>query len=183
MGVLLIYYVLPAFYCNVTDIYRIGRKHQRLWVIFAGIYWQLVVSTLSGLLWLLATPYTLLADLSLLVFIGGSFNILINCNPLIKLDGYYALSQALGVVNLQARSSDYVRSQFARVMGEPQAKKVDGQRPVVYAGYWVCSILYSVVLIWLILGWVSGALMDGLRFLGVLLTMLLAAWLAERWWK
>jgi putative peptide zinc metalloprotease protein len=183
MGVLLIYYVLPAFYCNVTDIHRMGRKSERLWVIFAGIYWQLLVSAGGGLLWLLATPYTLLADFSLLLFIGGSFNILINCNPLIKLDGYYALSQALGVVNLQARSSDYVRSLFARVMCEPQAKKVDEQRPVVYVGYWVCSILYSVILIWLILGWVSGALMDGLRFVGVLLTMLLAALLTERWWK
>ena len=47
MGVLLIYYVLPAFYCNVTDIYRLGRKQERLWVIFAGIYWQLLVSALG----------------------------------------------------------------------------------------------------------------------------------------
>jgi multidrug resistance efflux pump len=183
MGVLLIYYVLPAFYCNVTDIYRMGRKHERMWVIFAGIYWQLLVSALGGLLWLIATPYTLLADLSLLVFIGGSFNILINCNPLIKLDGYYALSQALGVVNLQGRSSDYARTLVARLLGEPQTRKVDSQRPLLYASYWVCSILYSVILIWLILGWVSGELMDGLRFFGVLLTMLLAALLTDRWWK
>lgn len=183
MGVLLIYYVLPAFYCNVTDIYRMGRKRERLWVIFAGIYWQLVVSALGGLLWLVATPYTFLADLSLLVFIGGSFNILINCNPLIKLDGYYALSQALGVVNLQSRSSDYARSLLARILGESPARKVDPHRPLLYASYWVCSILYSVILIWLILGWVSGELMDGLRFLGVLLTILLAALLTERWWK
>jgi putative peptide zinc metalloprotease protein len=183
MGVLLIYYVLPAFYCNVTDIYRMGRKYERMWVIFAGIYWQLLVSALGGLLWLIATPYTLLADLSLLVFIGGSFNILINCNPLIKLDGYFALSQALGVVSLQSRSSDYARSLFARLLGEPQTRKVDSQRPLLYVCYWVCSILYSVILIWLILGWVSGGLMDGLRFFGVLLTMLLAALLTERWWK
>ncbi|MEK6406242.1 MAG: efflux RND transporter periplasmic adaptor subunit [Acidobacteriota bacterium] len=183
MGVLLIYYVLPAFYCNVTDIYRMGRRRERLWVIFAGIYWQLLVSALGGLGWLIATPYSLLADLSLLVFIGGSFNILINCNPLIKLDGYYALSQALGVVNLQARSSDYVRSLFARLLGEPQTRHADSQRPLLYFSYWISSILYSVILIWLILGWVSGELMDGLRFLGVLLTMLLTALLTERWWK
>jgi multidrug resistance efflux pump len=183
MGVLLIYYVLPGFYCNVTDIYRIGRKHQRLWVIFAGIYWQLVVSALGGLFWLVATPYTLLADLGLLVFIGGSFNILINCNPLIKLDGYYALSQALGVVNLQRLSSDYVRSLFARVLGEPNQRHSDPQRPLLYVSYWLSSILYSVILIWLILGWISGALMDGLRFLGVLLTILVAALLTEKWWK
>ena len=181
MGVLLIYYVVPAFYCNVTDIYRMGRKHERLWVIFAGIYWQLVVSALGGFLWLIATPYTLLADLSLLVFIGGSFNILINCNPLIRLDGYYALSQALGIVNLQGRSSDFVRSLFARLLGE-RATKADSQRPLLYLSYWVCSILYSAVLVWLILGWVSAELMDTLRLFGVLLTMLLAALLTERWW-
>lgn len=183
MGVLLIYYVLPAFYCNVTDIYRMGRKRDRLWVIFAGIYWQLVVSAVGGLLWLLATPYTLLADIAMLVFIGGSFNILINCNPLIKLDGYYALSQALGVGNLQDRSAEYVRSLFARVIGEAQpVKKADSQRPLLYVSYWICSILYSVILIWLILGWVSGELMDGLGFSGVLLTMLLALLLTEKWW-
>src|SRR4029453_4905594 len=129
MGVLLIYYVLPAFYCNVTDIHRMARKSERLWVIFAGIYWQLLVSAGGGLLWLVATPYTLLADFALLLFIGGSFNILINCNPLIKLDGYYALSQAVGVVNLQARSSEYVRSLFARVTGEKQTGEPQGMKP------------------------------------------------------
>ena len=183
MGVLLIYYVLPGFYCNVTDIYRIGRRSQRLWVIFAGIYWQLVVSTLGGLCWLVSTPYTLFADLALLVFIGGSFNILINCNPLIKLDGYYALSQAFGVVNLQRRSSEYVGSLIARIIGEPKHGRIDPHRPILYVSYWICSILYSVILIWLILGWISGELMDGLRFLGVLLTILLALLLTERWWK
>jgi putative peptide zinc metalloprotease protein len=139
MGMLLIYYVLPAFYCNVTDIYRMGRRHERLWVIFAGIYWQLVVSALGALLWLVATPYTLLADMSLLVFIGGSFNILINCNPLIKLDGYYALSQVLGVVNLQGRSSDYDRSTFARLLGK--RVKADSQRPLIYVSYCVLNCI------------------------------------------
>ena len=133
MGLLLVYYVLPGFYCNVTDIYRMGRKQQRLWVIFAGIYWQLLVSTGGGLIWLLSTPYTVLADISMLVFIGGSFNILVNCNPLIKLDGYYALSQALGIVNLQGKSSAFVRSRIARLIGSAQPRPVDSQRPMVYA--------------------------------------------------
>lgn len=183
MGVLLIYYVLPGFYCNVSDVYRVGRRRERLWVIFAGIYWQLLVGATGGLLWLLATPYTVLADLSFLAFVGATFNILINCNPLIKLDGYYALSQALGIVNLQGRSSEYVKALFSRAIGEPQVKKADSQRPLLYVSYWVCSIIYSVVLIWLILGWISGELMDALRFGGVLLTLILGVLLTERWWK
>ncbi|HSB12226.1 MAG TPA: efflux RND transporter periplasmic adaptor subunit [Blastocatellia bacterium] len=183
MGVLLIYYVLPAFYCNVTDIYRVGRKRERLWVIFAGIYWQLAVSAAGGLFWLLATPYTLFADLAFLTFAGGTFNILINCNPLIKLDGYYALSQALGVVNLQSRSSAYVRGLLARLLGEPRDTKADAGRPMLYVTYWLCSLVYSLILIWLVLGWIGGELMDALRFIGVLLTLILALLLTERWWK
>jgi putative peptide zinc metalloprotease protein len=201
VGVLMIFYVLPALYCNVTDIHRFARKSERLWVIFAGIYWQLLVSALSALAWLLATPFTLLADLSFLIFLGGTFNIIINCNPLIKLDGYYALSQMVGISNLQARSSEYMRSVFARVAygsagaraPESEARLVALSRyspgrsqhrsPAVYLSYWLLSLLYSLALIWLILGWAGDRLMDSLGFAGVLLTILLAALLTERWWK
>ncbi|HXG68200.1 MAG TPA: efflux RND transporter periplasmic adaptor subunit, partial [Blastocatellia bacterium] len=185
LGVLMIYYVLPAFYCNVSDIYRFGKKSQRLWVIFAGIYWQLGVSAAAALVWLLATPYTWLADFMFLVFLGGTFNILINCNPLIKLDGYYALSQALGIPNLQARSAEYVRSLWSRFVNGPGSNHASRitHHASLYLTYWLCSILYSVALIWFILGWAGGALMDWLGFAGVLLTLLLAALLTEKWWK
>jgi multidrug efflux pump subunit AcrA (membrane-fusion protein) len=184
MGVLMIFYVLPAFYCNVTDIHRIGRKRERLWVIFAGIYWQLIVSAAGALVWLVATPYTLISDFAFLILLGGTFNILINCNPLIKLDGYYALTQLLGVENLQARSSEYARSLIGRATGTSSGDgRAPGERPLLYVTYWLCSIAYSVALIWFILAWMGRGLMDGLGLLGVALTLLLAVLLTERWWK
>ena len=184
MGVLMVFYVLPAFYCNVTDIHRIGRKRERLWVIFAGIYWQLVVSAAGALIWLIATPFTLVSDFAFLILLGGTFNILINCNPLIKLDGYYALTQLLGVENLQARSSEYTRSLIGRLLGDRGvARSAPADRPLLYVSYWLCSIGYSVALIWFILAWMGRGLMDGLGLLGVVLTVLLAALLTERWWK
>ena len=183
VGVLMIYYVIPALYCNVSDIYRIGRKRERLWVIGAGIYWQLAVSAVAALIWLTATPFTLLADFTFLVFIGGTLNILFNCNPLIKFDGYYAFSQMVGEQNLQARSSEYVRSLAGRLLGEADRRKEEIRRPSLLIGYWVCSIIYSLVLIWLILGWMGNWLIDGLGLPGVLLTILLAVLLTEKWWK
>jgi multidrug resistance efflux pump len=190
MGVLMIYYVLPGFYCNVTDIHRMGRRRERLWVIFAGIYFQLVLSAAGGLGWLVATAHTLISDLAFLVLLGGTFNLLINCNPLIKLDGYYALSQFLRVQNLQAESSNYVRSLMARLLG---GSRVNGSRSseprpgrdhsILYIGYWACSIIYSIALIWLILAWIGPGLMDWLGLAGVLLTLVLAALLTEKWWK
>ncbi|HJQ70084.1 MAG TPA: efflux RND transporter periplasmic adaptor subunit [Blastocatellia bacterium] len=183
VGLLMIYYVLPALYCNVSDIYRIGRKSERLWVIGAGIYWQLGVSAVAALIWLAATPFTPLADLTFLIFIGGTLNVLFNCNPLIKLDGYYAFSQIVGVPNLQARSSQYVGRVAARLLGEGDGRKDKFNRPALLIGYWLCSIVYSVGLIWFILAWMGNWLIDGLGLFGVLLTLLLAALLTERWWK
>jgi len=201
VGVLMIYYVLPAFYCNVTDIYRLGKKHERLWVIFAGIYWQMLVSSFGALAWMITAPYTVLSDFSFLVFLGGTFNILVNCNPLIKLDGYYALSQLLGIQNLHAQAS----AQASRVIGfligsdgdssagdagsirqRSAAPPLNGKRrpgPLFYLAYWVCSLIYSITLIYFILGWAGSSFMDWFGFFGVLLTLLLAALLTERWWK
>ncbi len=45
VGVLQIYYVLPALYCNVSGIHLIQQRNRRLWVILAGIYWQVLVGT------------------------------------------------------------------------------------------------------------------------------------------
>lgn len=188
VGVLMIYYVLPAFYCNVSDIHRFGRKSERLWVIFAGIYWQLLVSATGAALWLVATPHTLVADFAFLVMLGGTINILFNCNPLIKLDGYYALSQWMGIDNLQSRSSRYIRSIMNRLIDGPDSQKIarptrNQHRPVLFIFYWAASLIYSVILIWLILVWAGAWLMDNLGLLGIFITLLLALLLTEKWWK
>lgn len=185
VGLLMIFYVLPAFYCNVSDIYRLGKRQERLWVIAAGIYWQLLVSAFGAAVWIMATPLTALSDAMFLLFLGGTFNIIINCNPLIKLDGYYALSQLTGVQNLQARSSVYVGSLLTRLLEGPAREKSRAPREHrwLFAGYWAASILYSLALIWLILGWVGDGLMNWMGFFGVLLTLALAALLTERWWR
>jgi multidrug efflux pump subunit AcrA (membrane-fusion protein) len=184
VGILMIFYVLPALYCNVSDIYRFGRRRERLWVIFAGIYFQLVVSAVSAAVWLVSTPYSMLADLAFITFLGASFNIIMNCNPLIKLDGYYALAQLVGEQNLQARSSEYVRSLFYRIVDGPQTKKpVHAARPALYISYWLGSIAYTMLLVWLVLGWAGDWLISNLGFAGVLLTVTLALLLTEKWWK
>jgi putative peptide zinc metalloprotease protein len=180
VGVLMIYYVVPAFYCNVSDIYRFGKRSQRVWVVMAGIYWQLLVSAIGALVWLLATPQTVLADFCFLVFLGGTFNVIINCNPLIRLDGYYALSQLFGVHNLQKRSADYVRRLMDRLMNRPGLPIEEKQGNALYIVYWLLSIAYSIALIWIILTEAGAFLMDYLGFVGILLTVAIAALVGQR---
>jgi multidrug resistance efflux pump len=183
VGVLMIFYLLPALYCNVSDIHRFGRRRERLWVIFAGIYFQLVASAAGGAVWLLSTPYSLLADFAFIIFLSASFNVLFNCNPLIKLDGYYALAQLAGEHNLQARSYEYVRSIFDRLLDGPTARPRRASRPALYLSYWAGSIFYTLILVSLVLGWAGDWLMSNLGITGVLPTIILALLLTERWWK
>jgi putative peptide zinc metalloprotease protein len=183
IGVLMIFYVIPAFYCNVSDIHRFGRRSERLWVIFAGIYFQMVVSAAGALVWLVAQPQTMIADLAFLILTGGTFNIIVNCNPLIKLDGYYALSQWLGVQNLQTRSADYARRLGRRVLDGEQPQTGEGRHSVLYLSYWLCSLAYTAVLIWIILGFAGEWLMNGFGIAGVFLTLGLAGLLTEKWWR
>jgi putative peptide zinc metalloprotease protein len=183
IGVMLIFYVIPALYCNVTDTHRLGRKQERLWVIFAGIYCQLLVSSLGALVWLIATPRTRLADFGFLIFFGGTLNVFLNCNPLIKLDGYYALSQLLGVHNLQDYSSAYVRSLLARWLGLKAPLLVGPQRPGLYLSYWVGSITYTIFSIWFIVGWAGSWLIGKFGFTGKVLTVGLIALFSEKLWR
>ncbi|HEY7547755.1 MAG TPA: efflux RND transporter periplasmic adaptor subunit, partial [Blastocatellia bacterium] len=49
--------------------------------------------------------------------------------------------------------------------------------------YWLCSLAYSIILIWLIVGWAGERLMGAMGVVGVMLTIALAALLTEKWWK
>ncbi len=103
MGFMLMY-LQPAFYCNVNDAWSFPRLAARLWVTAAGVWIEIVFAAVAAIVWWVAQPGTLLADGALLtVFFGCGFAILANANPLLPFDGYFALSDWLGVPNLRQR--------------------------------------------------------------------------------
>src|ERR1051326_5137644 len=108
MGLLLLYFQ-PAFYCNVSEAWLFHKKYQRLWVTFAGAYFELVVCAIATLIWRLIEPGTWLNSLALIVMATSAIKTFFNLNPLIKLDGYYLLSDYLEIPNLRSRSFAYLR--------------------------------------------------------------------------
>jgi putative peptide zinc metalloprotease protein len=114
MGFLLIYFT-PAFYTDTTDQYLFPSVAQREWVIFAGIWVELVCCALATLAWHFLPPGTLWSDLAykviLLSALSGAF---MNLNPLMKFDGYYALAQWLRMSNLREDAFEYLRAWLRR---------------------------------------------------------------------
>lgn len=148
IGILLIYHVLPALYCNVSSAYLIAGRRRRLWVIAAGLYWQALVGAIALLGWSMVEPYTLLSDLAFALFLGSVLDLLLNANPLIKLDGYYFLSQLLRLPNLAERSRSYLSSSLERVLAGQkieEPKRRSGRREqAIYAVFGLASFAFTL---------------------------------------
>ncbi|MBI1722314.1 MAG: hypothetical protein HYR48_00225 [Gemmatimonadetes bacterium] len=164
MGAMLIY-GQPAFYCNVNDAWTFSDLRARLWVTAAGSWIQMVVAGLAAIVLWVVEPDTLVAQICVVaVLMGGVTTIMANANPLIPLDGYYALSDYLEIPNMRQRALGYVGWLIRRYVlrlsvPEPQ---VDDRERRVFVIYGLLALAYIWSLLTLLalrlLGWVSGLL-------------------------
>src|SRR5262249_24607124 len=127
---------------------------------------------LAVFVWRLTTPDSLINYLAFVVLSACGVQTLFNFNPLLKLDGYYLLSDWLEVPNLQQRSADYVKGRIrwllwgaARPEREPRGR--------VLLAYGLVSWLYSFAFLALSLVVMSHFLGARLGLLGLAAVMLL----------
>jgi putative peptide zinc metalloprotease protein len=151
IGFLLLYFQ-PAFYCNISDAWLFPEKSRRLWVTFAGAYLEMFVWSLATLTWWITDTDNWVSFLALIVMATSGIKSIFNMNPLIKLDGYYLLSDYLGVPNLRQRSMSYLKAAVKRLSGSKGevAAATPRERRICLI-YGVLATTYSF---WL-LGWVA----------------------------
>ncbi len=116
LGVLLLYFQ-PAFYCNVSDAWLFPEKSKRLWVGFAGPYFEFFLWACAVLVWRVTDGETWLNFGAVAVMGVSGIKTLLNFNPLIKLDGYYLLSDLLDMPNLRRRAYAYIGDAIKGVLG------------------------------------------------------------------
>ena len=104
MGFMLLFF-MPAFYANVNDAWSFPERRARLWVTAAGAWIELFVTSVMAVVWLTLTPGSVIGQIAIAaMLIGGIANILTNSNPLLPLDGYFALGDWLEMSNLRQRA-------------------------------------------------------------------------------
>jgi len=141
MGFLLLYFQ-PCFYCNVSDAWLFKERRQRIWVSFAGIFFDLLLLSSAAIMWRVSAPETWVNHLCLVVMVVAGIGVVFNLNPLIKLDGYYLLSDYLFLPNLRQRAFGYLRSLF-----RTDKEEVGKREKVVYLSYGLLGGAYSAALI------------------------------------
>jgi putative peptide zinc metalloprotease protein len=150
IGFLLLYFQ-PAFYCNVSDAWLIQEKTKRLWVTFAGAYSEMLVWALATIAWRVTETDTWINFVALVIMATSGVKTLFNLNPLIKLDGYYLLSDYLEIPNLRQKSFAALKARARSVWNlSSDALRVREREERIYRGDGALAALYSTCLIMLI---------------------------------
>lgn len=163
MGFLLIFFQ-PALYCNVSDAWLFAEKRKRLWVTFAGPCIDLVIWALAILAWRFFAPETFINYVSLVIVVTSGIRMIFNFIPLIKLDGYYLLSDWLEIPNLRKRAFAYLAAKVRRPWQPPDANLSRRER-WIFLVYGALSLGFTVWLLSFVISLIAGFLID--RFQGI----------------
>lgn len=170
MGFLLLYFQ-PCFYCDVSDAYLLSEKKKKILVTFAGVIFQIFVWSLATLAWQILPPASALGHL---FFIASAFTlltVLFNLNPLIKLDGYYILTDWVGIPNLRSKAFGYLRAkvlEFSFGLAS-QLPAYSPRERRIFLGYGVLAMSYSILILGYFFVWLFGAVTSAWGGVGFIL--------------
>jgi len=129
-----IYLVWPSFFTNVTDSYRLSRAG-RLRTDLGGLYFNLIfMLALAGI-------YVATSDqLLLLVIAFTHLEMLEQLLPFVRFDGYFILSDLVGVPDLFARVVPIVKSVLPAGRRDPRVTGLRRGTRIVVTGWVLCVI-------------------------------------------
>jgi len=152
MGLMFLY-LTPAFFVDVTETWVSATKIQRLATIIAGIWIEMVLCGLAMIVWTNTQPSAMVHDLAYkVILITGLAVVVMNLNPLLKLDGYYFLTELIGIPDLKERSTSFVSAWFQNsVLRLPaEVPAVPRRRAPLFIVYAVISGAYSYLMLFFV---------------------------------
>ncbi len=152
MGVALLV-LFPVLYTDTSDAWRLTSRRRRLAIGAAGMTTELAVAALATLAWSFLPDGPARSAAFFLATTSWVLSLLVNINPFMRFDGYYLLSDWLGVENLQTRSFALGRWRLRRLLfglDEPPPERLPPRLAAVltvYAyGTWVYRLLLFIAI-------------------------------------
>lgn len=159
----------PLAYVDATAAWSFPERTKRLIVMLGGMYFESLIAIPAVFVWAFASNPLVQACAFNVLVSATLVTVFFNLNPLMKFDGYFILSELLGIQNLRSRSEKYIHSILKRVcLGlnvEPAAESAGLK--ALFVTYGISSAVYRV---WLVL---SISMMVAQRFfmLGVMMAV------------
>lgn len=144
MGVMVLV-LTPCLYCNVSDSWMLPNKWQRAAIGAAGIYVEVVLSSICTFLWWFSEPGVFHNLCLNVMFISSVTTIIFNANPLLRYDGYYILADLMEIPNLRQKATTIL----SRKLGEwclglepPEDPFLPQRNQIFFALYSIAAAIY-----------------------------------------
>ncbi|HYM50704.1 MAG TPA: cyclic nucleotide-binding domain-containing protein [Candidatus Limnocylindrales bacterium] len=144
-----LYYFMPGWYVDVTESW-LQPWYRRMAVAWAGPYSGFILAGCCCLVvFVLPTglPATILFKIAIVSYINDAFNLM----PLLKMDGYYILTDWLEMPRLRERALAFIAGPLWRALLIDRERL--SRREVLYTVFGALAALYSFVSIYFAFAW------------------------------
>lgn len=141
--------MMPLLFTDVTDAWKLQSKRQKLAIAAAGMAVELAIAGIATFLWAFLPDGPTRSIAFILATTSWILSITVNLNPFMRFDGYYILSDACGIANMQSRGFEMAKWALRELLfGLGQQPPEDFKRStrnwmVVYG---VCMWIYRLIL-------------------------------------
>lgn len=148
--------MLPMFYTDVSDAWRVNDRRSRLMIGAGGVMAELILACIALLAWSLLPDGPARTAAFMLASATWITTLVINLNPFMRFDGYFLLSDLWGVDNLQSRGFALCRWHLRETLfgyGEPSPEpwSASMQRKLLLWGYgswlWRAALFLAIALV------------------------------------
>ncbi|HEB70350.1 MAG TPA: HlyD family efflux transporter periplasmic adaptor subunit [Desulfobulbus sp.] len=166
-GILFILFI-PLTYVDATTSWKFAGRWQRIHVALAGIFIELGVAWAALLLWAHDPDSTTGLIAHRTAIIAGISSLLFNANPLMRFDGYYVLSDLVGIPNLYQRGLKSTKDRLAQLLLNIHSDSAGGTHRSFIRIYGVLVFCWRFLVLGS-LGYMAAKLFGGL---GIIITLI-----------
>lgn len=175
----------PCLYCDVSDSWTLRHKWQRIAIAAAGVYVELLLASIAFFFWWNTRPGDLNKICILVFMVSNISTLLFNLNPLLRLDGYYILSDWLEVPNLRQKSEKLFDDLILKTLFGIEVEADPFQptnRRWLFVTYAFASLIYRAFLV-IVICCVFYTMLKPLRleYFGLLLGIMSGVWGSYSW--
>ena len=135
----------PLAYVDVSDAWKLKSRWKRVQIALAGVYLELAIAAIAAWVWWFL-PDGMLRHLSAQLFlVAGPTTLLVNANPLLRLDGYYVVSDLLEIPNLRMHGRAQLGARIERTLFAIEGKpsRLHGWRRPAATFHAFCSVIFQ----------------------------------------
>lgn len=154
-----LYVLKPVLYADLTAAWELNRW-QRVVINLGGVYFQMIIGMIMMAIYIAMPSPSLNLAIQL-----TAFALLYNLNPSLRFDGFWIMSDLMGLANIHDRTRKTVKALFLRLIGRPYELEYEWRalKPWVRNVYITYVAIYATAftiaiagMLWFLLTWGIG---------------------------